>query len=264
MTGKYGGYDEFEFISGFYDTVYMDRFTRDVILFSEYSKKARGKTLELGCGTGRILIPTAEAGREITGLDLSPYMLKICQEKLSQKPEEVQKRVRLIKGNMTGFNTGEQYALVTIPLRTFQHLVSVDEQKACLSCVHKHLLPGGLLMIDIFNPSLIMLHEQKVKEQEDMPETELPDGSKVRRTVRTTAFNHEQQYNMHEFIYYITYPDGKKETKVQSFPFRYFFRYEFEHLLNICGFKVIELFGDFNRSEYSGNSPEMIFVARKM
>ncbi len=264
MTGKYGGYDEFEFISGFYDTVYIGRFTRDVILFSEYSKKSGGRTLELGCGTGRILIPTAEAGWEITGLDLSPFMLKICQDKMSKLPEEVQKRIKLIKGNMTGFDTGEMYSLVTIPLRTFQHLVSVDEQKACLSCLHKHLLPGGLLMIDIFNPSLIMLHEQKVKEQEDMPETELPDGRKVRRTVRTTAFNHKQQYNMHEFIYYITYPDGNKETMVQSFPFRYFFRYEFEHLLNICGFEVIELFGDFNKSEYSGNSPEMIFIAHKM
>ena len=264
MTGKYGGYDEFEFISGIYDTVYTNRFTRDVELFSKYARKAGVRTLELGCGTGRILIPTAIAGCKITGLDLSPYMLNICREKLSRLPDEVKKRVRLINGNMTGFDTGEQYALVTVPLRTFQHLVIVEDQKACLNCVYKHLLPGGQLMIDIFNPSLLMLHEQKVKEQEDMPETELPDGRKVRRTVRTTAFHHEQQYTIHEFIYYITYPDGKKETKVQSFPFRYFFRYEFEHLLSICGFEVVELFGNFDRSEYSGNSPEMIFIARKM
>ena len=107
--------------------------------FVQYSQKANGRTLELGCGTGRILLPVAQAGCEITGLDLSPYMLAKCREKLKSQTKEVQSRVKLIQGDMTDFTTGEQYALVTIPFRAFQHLIPVSEQKACLNCVHRHL-----------------------------------------------------------------------------------------------------------------------------
>ena len=58
--------------------------------------------------------------------------------------------------------------------------------------------------------------------------------------------------------------NGRTERLVQSFPMRYFFRYEIEHLLELCGFRVIDLFGDFDRSEYSSDSPELIFVAGKI
>ena len=264
MASRYGGYEDREFVAGFYDPVYENRVLKDIDLFKGYSKKANGRTLELGCGTGRILIPTAISGCEITGLDLSPYMLRICQQKLDKQPGEVRERVKLIQGNMTSFDTSETYSLVTVPLRTFQHLVSIEEQKACLGCAYQHLVPQGLLLIDIFNPSLPRLYEPKyMEEQEDLPETPLPDGRILRRTIRTAAFHRDQQCNDQEFIYYVSYPDGRKERLVQSFPFRYFFRYEFEHLLNICGFRVIELYGDFDMSEYSSDSPEMIFVAEK-
>jgi hypothetical protein len=64
-------------------------------------------------------------------------------------------------------------------------------------------------------------------------------------------------------IHYVTHADGHTERLVQAFPFRYFFRYEAEHLLARCGFRVIELFGAFDRSPLRDNSPEMIYVAEK-
>jgi len=47
-------------------------------------------------------------------------------------------------------------------------------------------------------------------------------------------------------------------------PFRYFYRYEVEHLLSRCGFRVAELFGNFDKSPFSDDSPEMIFVAERV
>ena len=61
--------------------------------------------IELGCGTGRVLIPTARAGFEITGLDLSPFMLNECRKKLEKQPENVKARVKLVQGNMTAFGS---------------------------------------------------------------------------------------------------------------------------------------------------------------
>lgn len=84
MTSRYGGYDDREFVAEFYDAAYQTARQKDIDFFMDYSRRAGGRTLELGCGTGRVLIPTAVAGCVITGLDLSPYMLDICHNKVSK------------------------------------------------------------------------------------------------------------------------------------------------------------------------------------
>ena len=66
-----------------------------------------------------------------------------------------------------------------------------------------------------------------------------------------------EQCNDVELIYYL---DGRR--LVQSFPLRYFFRFELEHLLARCGFEVTELLGAFDGSPFANDSPEMIFIAR--
>lgn len=265
MTSTFGGYEDHEFIAEFYDEVYETVRNKDIDFFVQYSKLAAGRTLELGCGTGRVLLPAAVSGCDITGVDLSPYMLAKCGAKLDEQPGDVQARVRLIQGNMTDFATGEQYSLVTVPFRAFQHLVSVKEQRSCLACVHRHLVSHGLLILDLFNPfPPRLIDDPKYRaEREDFPETRLRDGRILRRTNRTTAFHRNLQYNEVELIHYVSHPDGRTARLVQAFPMRYFFRYEIEHLLNLCGFTVVDLFGDFDRSAFSDDSPEMIFVAEK-
>jgi SAM-dependent methyltransferase len=265
MTNNFGGYEYQEFVADFYDAAYDHLRVKDIEFFIDYSKKSGGRTLELGCGTGRVLIPAATAGCEITGLDLSPYMLKKCREKLARQPGEVQKRVKLVQGNMTDFDTGEKYALVTLPFRPLQHLITVQEQKSCLNCIHRHLAAHGQVIVDIFhpNPARLVPNSKYAGEVEDLPERALPDGRKLRRASRMAAYHREQQYNDIELIYYISHPDGRTERLVQSFPMRYYYRYEMEHLLELCGFRVVEMFGDFDRSAFSGDSPEMIFIAGK-
>ena len=265
MASRFGGYEEFEFAAAFYDSAYDHLRTKDIDFFVDYSRKSKGHTLELGCGTGRVLIPTAAAGCEITGLDLSSNMLGKCREKLDRQPAEVQERVKLVRGNMTGFDTGGTYQLITIPFRPFQHLVSVEEQKGCLTSINKHLAPGGLFIFDVFHPypPRLVHNPEYMIEKEDLPETQLPDGRTVRRTSRIAGFHRDQQYNDIELIYYISHPDGETERLVQAFRMRYYFRYELEHLLELCGFKVVGLFGDFDKSEFTSDSPEMVFVAEK-
>jgi SAM-dependent methyltransferase len=265
MKNTHGGYELLDFIAEYYDTSYNQRNSTDIEFYIDYAKKSGGRTLELGCGTGRVLVPTAAAGCEITGMDLSDYMLQKCRAKLAGQPEAVKKRAKLIQGDMTNFKTGEKYALITLPFRPFQHLLSVAEQKACLGCIHKHLKPQGKLIFDVFNPNPVRLvpNPEYMQEREDLPETQLPDGRKVRRASRAVSYHREQQYNEYELIYYVTHPDGRKERLVDAFPLRYFFRYEMEHLLELCGFKVTGLFGNFDQSPFTNDSPEMIFVTQK-
>jgi len=65
-------------------------------------------------------------------------------------------------------------------------------------------------------------------------------------------------------IYDVTYPNGKQERLVHSFSYRYYFRYEMEHLLARAGFETEAVYSDFDRSPYGSLYPgELIFVARR-
>jgi len=89
----------------------------------------------------------------------------------------------------------------------------------------------------------------------------MPYGRKVRLTEHVTAFHRARQVNDVEMIYHVAHPGGRQERLPMAFPFRYFFRYEVEHLLARCGFQLEQVLGDFDRSPLRDNSPEMIFVA---
>jgi len=265
MSPDYGGYNDLPFVAEFYDPVYDSLARRDVQFYVDCAKKASGPILELGCGTGRVLIPTAQAGCQVTGLDVSPFMLDRCREKLSGQPQAIRSLVRLVQADMTAFDTGEKYALVTIPFRPFQHLIAVEEQKACLTCANRHLEHAGRIVLDVYHPYLPALVDPKyLMEMQVDPEITLADGRVLRRTSRIAAFHRDEQYNDVELIHYIRYPDGRRERLLHAFKMRYFYRYEMEHLLALCGFRLVELFGDFDRSAFTSESPEMVFVAEKV
>jgi 2-polyprenyl-3-methyl-5-hydroxy-6-metoxy-1,4-benzoquinol methylase len=84
-----GGHDDNPFIAEFYDSVVPYRERQDVNFFVEMAQRCGGPVLEIGCGSGRVLIPTAKSGIEIVGLDASPMMLSVCREKLLSEPNDV-------------------------------------------------------------------------------------------------------------------------------------------------------------------------------
>jgi SAM-dependent methyltransferase len=258
-------HDEYQSIAELYDYVVPYRDRPDVAFFVEAAKVSGGPVLEIGCGTGRVLIPTAQAGIEISGLDLSPHMLAVCRERLSLEPEPVRSRVRLVEGDMRHFELSRTFSLVTLPFRPFQHLTTTGDQLACLDCIHRHLETGGKLILDIFNPWLEALASQTINEEmAEEPEFTIPDGRRVIRRHKITSRDVFNQVNYVELIYYVTHPDGRQERLVQAFPMRYLFKFEAEHLLARAGFEVEQLYADYDKSPYGSKYPgELIFVARK-
>lgn len=249
----------------FYDYVVPYRTRQDVAFFVEAAQASGGPVLEVGCGTGRVLIPTARAGLAITGIDLSPHMLDKCERRLEQEASEVQARVQLDQADMRAFDLGQTFNLITMPFRPFQHLIEVEDQIACLHCIHRHLTAAGRFILDLFNPFLPALTRDLTgEEQGDEPEFTMPDGRRVLRRNRTVARDVFRQVNDVELIYYITHPTGRAERLVHAFPMRYLFRYEAEHLLARCGFEVEALYADYDKSPFGAKNPgELIFVARK-
>jgi SAM-dependent methyltransferase len=257
---NYGAYESG--LPELYDHIPLYKDRKDVEFYVDLCRAAEGEVLELGCGTGRILIPAAEAGCTITGLDQSTFMLERCRAKLKMLPPAAQKRVTLVEADMTNFSLGRSFALATVPFRPFQHLVSVEEQLSFLACVRRHLAPGGKLALDVFHPHLpALISPVSPDEIEDTAEIALPDGRRLRRTFRVTAKRRAEQTNDIELIYYVQDPSGTTTRIVQAFPLRYYFRFELEHLLARAGFEIAEFFGGIDRSPFTDSSPEMIVIA---
>src|SRR5262245_61162200 len=236
---------EYERIADLYDHVVPHRARQDVGFFVEEAVASGGPVLEIGCGTGRGLIPTARAGVEITGLDRSPRMLHVCQENLQAESAEVRARTRLVQGDMRAFDLGQTYQLITLPFRPFQHLITVADQLECLHTLHRHLNADGTLILDLFNPSLHHLVRDNIgQEFAEEPEFTMPDGRRVVRKHKTVARDLCNQVNQEELIYEITHSDGRHERVVHAFPMRFLFRFEVEHLLERCGLHVLHVYAD--------------------
>jgi SAM-dependent methyltransferase len=249
----------------FYDAFAPYRDRPDISFYVEEAVRLGGPVLELGCGTGRVLIPTARAGLCITGLDASQGMLTRCRETLEGEPDAVRERVTLQCGDMRAFQFDGVFRLITIPFRPFQHLEDVPDQLACLGCVHRHLADDGRLVFDLFNPWLEHLVDlSKQEEAPDGPPMQMPDGRRVQRFARIVSQDLFRQIRYVELAYVVTYPDGRTERRADRFPMRYTFRYEMEHLLVRSGFAVESVYSGFDRAAFGSVYPgELVFVARK-
>lgn len=257
-------YDAITSIAEFYDATLVYQERKDVEFYVAEARASGGPVLELGCGTGRVLLPTARAGIEITGLDASANMLARCRAKLEAEPPEVRARASLVKGDLAGFELGRQFQLITAPFRPFQHLFTVEDQLGCLRAARKHLAPRGRLIFDVFHVDPSSVYDKAwMEEKEDAPATRLADGRIVRRTVRIAAFHRAAQINDVAFCWYVTHPNGRREEIHWRVGLRYFYRFELEHLLAVAGLKVVALYGDLNRGPYGDESPDMIFVAER-
>src|SRR6266850_4116686 len=253
------------FIADYYDEspVVKGR-VQDVAFYRDAAREFGDPVLELGCGTGRITMALAEAGKRITGLDLSERMLERAVKKRAALRVEARERVHLMQGDMARFDLGETFRLVIIPFRPFQHLLGVRQQVDCLNCVQKHLAPGGRLILDVFQTDAERIHDPVHMREVLVTEYKTADGRQVRISERVTAFHRAEQRNDVEMIFSIRHLDGRHERLVFAWTLRYFFRYEVEHLLARCGFKVTTLYGDFDRTPLRDESPEMIFVAESL
>jgi SAM-dependent methyltransferase len=238
----------------------------DVQFYVEEAGKAGSPVLEIGCGTGRILLPIAESGVSIVGLDRAPAMLSLLRQKLAKYNPDTQSRVELIEGDMRNFSLGRRFKLVTIPYRAFLHLLTPKDQRQTLLCIREHLTDDGHLIFNIFDPSLEIiaahlgpLGSAPKKDSEFIH----PDTGHRMIVWDTRQYDPEQQVLEQYFIFEELDDEGKVIAKTYSpLTLRYVYRYEMRYLLELCGYKVEALYGDFRRGPFCYGG-EQIWVVRK-
>jgi len=250
-----------------YDAIYASR--DDVGFWRSVAAGSGGPILELGCGTGRVLLPLARAGFEVTGLDLSSVMLARCRAKLEVESPEVRGRVALVQADMTSFDLGRRFAAITCPFGGFQQLRTVEQQLACLDRCRSHLLPGGTLVLDLPNPDPAPAAFARddpaggaaAGGEATAVTVDWSGGRRIRWWVTVTGYERAQQWNECALTFEVIEPGGATQRFTETISLRYIFRYELEHLLVRAGFRVVALYGDYDRAAFADGSPAMIAVA---
>lgn len=254
----------------FYDLCYGEAGApipvRDVPFFLELASRLGGPVLELGCGTGRVGIELARAGHKVVGLDLSPEMLKVYGAKLEREDQAVRERVTLLEGDMASFDLSRQFALVIVPFRGFQHLLDVQSQRACLMQVRTHLAQSGRFVFDAFNPSLPYISNAVQKGRTWAYDVVVSDGTggTLMRAMYANPNPGEQRHELALRYEQLDASGMLVGTWVETLPLRWLYRYEAEYLLELCGLRIEEAYGSYDKTPLNGNSKELIFVCSGM
>ncbi len=251
--------DPFAGFARFYDADYRD-YLSDIDAIVALAEECAGPVLELGCGTGRVLLPLADEGYSVTGVDISPALLAVARNKLERA--ELASHVTLVQADLRRFDLPQkEFAFAFCTSNTLMHLVSQEDQAAALRRAHAHLRPGGLLLLDLFNPDPVRLAAVNgLCELADQWRD--PAGNQVLKwSVRSVDFAEQTQETL--FIYEEVQPDGHTRRTACPFTLRFLWRGEAELLLQSAGFAMEGVWGDFDGEPYSAASDHLILLARK-
>jgi SAM-dependent methyltransferase len=218
--------------------------------------------LEIGCGTGRVVMQLAQEGISIVGMDFSLAMLNAARQK-----SQGLANVRWVEGDMLAFELGEKFDLITIPGHSFQFMLTPQDQLACLTCIRRHLTPSGKLVVHVNHDDhnwLGGLMERREPAFELKGEYRQNSGKGSVRAWVAWSYQAATQTASAVDAWEFVGDDGVVMERKESLPklLHCVFPFEMKHLLARAGFELEALYGDFYRHELQNTSPDMIWVAR--
>jgi SAM-dependent methyltransferase len=238
-----------------YDLVYGSYATGEFVAFYRRQVSRYGEpVLELGCGSGRLLIPLAEDGTTITGIDLAPAMIELAHKKAASRGIELS----IVSADMRNFDLSKRFKLVLLPANAMMHLVARADIEGCLACVSRHLSDGGRFVLEVFNPSVALLSSSPGARA---PVTDYLDPRTGLRVVVTSEVSYDAASQVNRVTYHFQHGDSGPGTTLQ-FDMRQFFPQELDLFLSHAGFVIEEKFGDRDETAFASNSPRQIVVCR--
>jgi ubiquinone/menaquinone biosynthesis C-methylase UbiE len=251
-------------IPDYYDAEYdgSEMLQRDVPLFLSHLPKRPQSILELATGTARAAIPIAQAGHRVVGVDYDSHMLRRAREK-RDSVGLTDRQLHLVHANALKLRLGQTFDSVCIFFNTFLNFTTLAEQDRLLQVVRSHLKPRGRFWLDIFNPSLELLSREH-SEHLDPATFHVPalDRTVHRDTeIRPDPATQIQRITFH-YLWFDT--DGSEQRQQISFDLTWLSPRELTLLLERNGFQIERLYGDYDRSPVTRDSPRLIALCRRI
>ncbi len=244
--------------AAYYTKTYRDR-VEDVAYYVELARESGGPVLEYGCGNGRIALPIARHGVEITGVDLSPAMLADLRERLKGEYEFVPKLVRLRQGDMRRVRLRRRFPLIIVTFNSILHLYDRSDFEQFFARVREHLAPGGRFVFDASVPSPVD-QIRKPERPYTIPRLRHPTTGKLVRY--TERFDHDPSRQLLTVMMEFTPIDAPEEAWATPLAHRQLYPLETEALLHYNGFEVEKVEGDFWGGPLTRDSDVAIWTCR--
>jgi SAM-dependent methyltransferase len=238
----------------FYDAMHQG-VLHDVDFYVEEALRCGGPVLELACGTGRLTLAIAAKGVEIWGLDIEATMLAQARA----KAEAQGLGVEWVQADIRDYDLGRRFKLIFIPFNSLLHLHDQASYRDFFASARRHLLPGGRLIIDVYNPSVAMLgappQRKLVMEfldpvtQEKAVIEELRDYDALSQVNRVTWFCSSAT---------------RKDYLVHDLHLRCLYPQELLQMLGLHGFEVERAYGGHQRQPLASESRLQLLVLKPL
>lgn len=253
-------YDSFALIYDLQHRTYLD----DVPMYLQLAREhaAQSAILELGAGTGRVMIPLVEAGHRVVGVDESAQMLQLAEANLRQSPRAPAERWSLVQADARSLHLDEKFNLAFIALNTFLHNATRDDQLATLASARRHLCGGGVLIVDLPANDELVYQPDDGEFQFEASMIDPATQAQINKYVASRVFWATQEQELTYRIERRRNSDmSEMEEQLVSFRLRHVFKHEMELLLLQSGFATPAWFGDYDLSPHAEGSTRMIAVA---
>lgn len=234
------------------------QFEEDFHLYQSYALMTGGPVLELGCGTGRVMLPLLRSGYEVTGVDSSAAMLGLARERLNS--HGVRGAGQLLQADLADLESlpSEHFGLAFCALNTWSHLADTTQALRVLQATHRVLRPAGLLLIDIEDPG-----HRVAGRGEILLGGVFQDGDET--VVKTVASLYDVPSGTDDVtLIWDRTGGGALQRIVATTRMRPYSRGEVEQLLARGGYEVRELLGSWELEEYTGKGDRLVFVASRL
>jgi SAM-dependent methyltransferase len=236
----------------------------DVEFYQSMLPSRDATVLELGCGTGRVLVPLIDHCSYIRGIDLSEAMLALCRKKLHALNIS-KKRCAVQQGDITDLNLGRSFDLITAPGAVFQGLETNDEIDGLFDTVASHLAPGGTCILNVFRP---LLDKEQMATQWPRDEDQLAweasiEGGRVTCHDRRTRVDAKKQIIYPDLIYRTYHGEKMEDETILNLVLRYYYPDEFVEIIENHGSHVVNRWGGYKGEPYGEGTQLVVQFGRK-
>ena len=251
--------EEYRKLARYYDQIHTE-LQDDVGFIQSFASRQNGELLELGCGTGRLLIPLARSGYTISGLDNSPDMLAIARERIALETPAVQANITLEQADMTDIQGTKQFAGALVSYNTIMHLDRVGLGHF-LTSLKPRLTKDAQLLVDFANPHLI--EATPADKTVTLERTFLDPASQNRVMQFATSWLEPvpQQLFITWWFDEIAATNGAVSRVVSEMVYNYFFLHQLTGIFVEHGYQIVDILGDYDETPFAEESDRLLLIA---
>lgn len=229
---------------------------RDVLFWRRLAAEHGGRVLELGCGTGRLLVPLARAGADIVGVDRSEPMLAYARRRLRRARDAPHSSIVRADIRSLPFQA-HSFGMVMAPYGMLQSLTREEDLAATLASVARIIEPGGLFGVDLV-PDLPRWPEYENR-------VTLRGRDRAGRTI-TLRESVRQDRRRGLTIFHQVYrrrAGRRSEQREFSLTFRTLSVQEIRARLERAGFAIAAVLGDYAGGPWDPRADVWVMLARR-